>query len=376
MLSIRRALFLVCLMLIAGPVLLLAFLWASAHGTGFDAASAWRLMPSIIAAALLIAALVAIRVGLIIVGPIDALHHAAQRMAEGDLTVRAPAADRLAPRELHALTATFNEMAASVARSREQVERANSSKSEFVRMVTHELRSPVSAIIGFSELLSGRNGARLPPEARDSYLRDINAGAKHLLALVNDLLDLAKAEAGQYELADDEVWLDEIMHRAVRYVEPQARERQMQVSVVLKGEAPCVRGDERALFQVLLNLASNAVRYGRTGGSVNITYEWTETQDCIVAVRDDGPGIDADDLQRVMLPFQRAKGVGDDGASGSGLGLPIVKKLVELHGGSFRLLSTAGAGTTARVLLPASRVVYPKTTAAKPANGNSVAWAA
>ncbi len=373
MLSIGRALLLVCVMLVAGPLLLLVLHLPAA---AFSAESIARLLPSIIVAALLIAALVAIRVGVIITGPITSLHHAVQRMSADDLTVRAPLPDRFAPRELHQLTVMFNEMASNVSRSRAQVERANASQSEFVRTVTHELRSPLNAIIGFSELLTGRNAARLSPEARDSYLRDINAGARHLQSLVNDLLDLAKAEAGQYVLVEDEVWLEDIMLRAARFIEPEARERQISVTVTLAGDAVCILGDERALFQVLLNLVSNAVRYGRIGGVVNIVCEGVDDRGCVIAVRDDGPGISAEDLERVMLPFQRACGATTGPTVGSGLGLPIVKKLVELHGGSFTLSSTFGSGTTAAARLPSSRVRRQRSNASDTADCPHVAKAA
>jgi signal transduction histidine kinase len=355
MLTIRHVLLLVCLFLVAGLLLTLLWLWPT-ELAGWGADSTRRLPPNIIAAALLVAALIAMRAAIIIVGPIDALHRSAQRMAAGELNVRVPEPDRFAPRELLTLTAAFNDMAASVSQLRTEAERINASKSEFMRTVTHELRSPLSAIIGFSDLLTNRTGAPLPPEACDAYVRDINAGARHLLALVNDLLDLARAEAGQYELVEDEVWLDAVMKRAARYVELEARARHMQVIVASDGEAPCVNGDERALFQVLLNLASNAVRYGRSGGTVTITSQHLSDGSCAFSVCDDGGGISADDLARVMLPFQRAPGAHDAGIIGSGLGLPIVKRFVELHGGTFTLVSTVGVGTTARVELPRSRV--------------------
>ncbi len=318
---------------------------------------------TIFASGLLLAALIAIRAGIIITAPLNQLTASARKMAEGDLDVRVELDTRRTPLELAVLTQSFNNMAERLAelgrRStdlRERAEKANSSKTEFVRTVTHELRQPVNAILGFSELLTGRNATKITPEMRDSYLRDINAGARHMLSLVNDLLDLAKMESGQYELVEVDFWVDEITRRASRYVETMARERGIEVSVAFEGEPPLIHGDERALFQALLNLVSNAVRYGNRGGAVSIETKSTATGNVEIVVSDDGPGIAPEDLDRVMLPFQRIHTECTAGVSGTGLGLPIVKRFVELHGGTFSLSSVLGQGTRARITLPSNRV--------------------
>jgi signal transduction histidine kinase len=312
---------------------------------------------------LLIAALIAIRAGIIITAPLDRLNDSARKMAHGDLDVRVETGGALMPHELGTLTTTFNDMAAKLSELRdhgialrEQAEKASASKSNFMRTVTHELRSPVNAIVGFSDLLTGRHAANLSPEARDGYLRDISAGGRHLLSLVNDLLDLARAESGQYQLIEDVFWLDEITHRASRYVEMEARERNVSVEIIIHGEPPSIRGDERALFQALLNLVNNAVRYGRRGGIVTIDVGRPAWHGVDIVVSDDGPGIAPDDLARVMLPFERAHNAHSEPTRGSGLGLPIVRQIAELHGGSFELTSVLGQGTRARITLPASRV--------------------
>ena len=318
---------------------------------------------TIFASGLLLAALIAIRAGIIITAPLNRLTASARKMAEGNLDVRVELNPRRTPLELMVLTQSFNNMAERQAelgrRStelRERAERANSSKTEFVRTVTHELRSPVNAILGFSELLTGRTAAKITPDMRDSYLRDINAGARHMLSLVNDLLDLAKMESGQYELVEVDFWVDEITRRASRYVETQANERGVEVTVTFDGEPPLIHGDERALFQALLNLVSNAVRYGRQGGTVTIATSVTAAGNVEIVVSDDGPGIAPEDLDRVMLPFQRIHSQTNAGVSGTGLGLPIVKRFIELHGGTFNLSSVLGQGTRARIVLPATRV--------------------
>ena len=322
-----------------------------------------RSVLAIFAAGLLIAALIAIRAGAIITAPLHRLNAGARRMAAGDLDARVENECRGTPRELAMLTQSFNDMAEKLAEQhqrstdlRERAEKANGSKTEFVRTVTHELRSPVNAILGFSDLLTGRSAARISPELRDSYLRDINTGARHLLSLVNDLLDLSKMESGQYELVEQDFWIDEITQRATRYLETQARERHIDITVSFDGEPPMIRGDERALFQALLNLVGNAVRYGHRGGSVMISTRIASCGALEIVVADDGPGIDADDLGRVMLPFQRVHSIGNLAVTGTGLGLPIVKRLVELHGGTFELSSTVGRGTRACIVLPPERI--------------------
>ncbi len=356
----------VCLLLVTGPV---ALFWAWPIGqnpAGILQSPAHNLQLhvfSLFAFGLLLAALVAIRAGIIITEPLHRLSESAKLVAAGQFDVRVTHDSATTPKELLMLTQSFNDMAARLGelqrRStelRQRAEQASESKSSFVRTVTHELRQPVNAIIGFSELLTGRGASRISPETRDSYLRDINAGARHLLSLVNDLLDLAKMESGQYELVEDEFWIDEITRRATRYVEAQARERNVDVTSTFEGAPPLVYGDERALFQVMLNLVSNAVRYGNRDGHVRIETRVQTDGQVEIIIADDGPGIAPDDLARVMLPFQRVHSAANAGMQGSGLGLPIVKQFVELHGGQFELTSVLQKGTRARILLPANRV--------------------
>ncbi len=354
MVTIRQALFLVCLPVVTGPLI---FFWVVPQS------SISEHMYSVVLIGLLLAALVAIRAGLIITTQLDRLGETARLMAQGNFDVRVARASRWSPSEVTTLSETFNDMAAKLSELssrgvalREQAEKASASKSEFIRTATHELRCPVNAIIGFSDLLTSRNAAGISPEIRDGYLRDIGAGGRHLLSLVNDLLDLARAESGQYHLIEDIFWLDEITHRATRYVETEARERQVQVDVVIHGEPPSIRGDERALFQALLNLVNNAVRYGRRGGVVTIDVARPTWEGIVIVVSDDGPGIAPCDVDRVMLPFERAQNANAEGSRGSGLGLPIVRQFIELHGGTFELASVFGEGTRARISLPASRV--------------------
>ena len=319
---------------------------------------------SIFAMCLLLAALVACRAAFTLLDPVARVIDGASAMARGSTDVRLPLPGRLAPRELTDLTSTFNALAENVAsarrgeaRAREAAERANQSKTDFLRTVTHELRSPLNAIVGFSDLLA--TGKLGPPgsAASQACLEDIRTGARMMMSLTNDLLDLARIEANQYPIDDELLDLAEIGGRAARFSQPMAKTRGAEVVVEIDRDLPAVRGDERALFQCVLNLVSNAVKYGRDGGRVVVSADLLQTGGVRISVTDDGPGIAAEDIDRVQQPFERVSNRANRDVTGTGLGLPIVRKLVELHGGRFALQSQLGAGTTAIIELPASRVV-------------------
>ncbi|MFO1172248.1 MAG: sensor histidine kinase [Hyphomicrobiaceae bacterium] len=313
---------------------------------------------------ILVAALVGSLIAAPIVGPLMALSRAAQRMQKGETEVRIESLSWFAPTELIELRQAFNGMAESVAKARAEEavardtsDRANRSKTEFLRNVTHEIRTPLNAIIGFSEVLLNECRRMNLPQRQLGHAEDICAAGRHLLSLINSLLDLSRIEAGQYQLQDAPTAIEEVLARCVRFLDPAAQARKTKLSIALDGDLPDVLADERALFQIVLNLVSNAVRYGREGGSVEISAKRSRLHGLEITVADDGPGIPAEYLDKVMEPFVRVGGEANRNVEGSGLGLPIVKKLMELHGGSFILESTVGAGTTARLRLPADRLL-------------------
>ena len=313
---------------------------------------------------LIVAALAACRLALLLVWPVERVIGAANRMSRGEDGVRIDGSMRYLPTEFKDLADSFNAMAervetarAAATEAKQAAEEANASKTEFLRTVTHELRSPLNAIIGFADLLATGECGEPGGERHIRCAEDIRAGSKHLLSLTNDLLDLARIEAGQYDLIEEEFGLDEIASRAARFVEPEAAARGTAVKVQAGDNPPAVRADERALFQSVLNLASNAVRYGRQNGHVVISVRLREAGDAEITIADNGPGISPEDMERVLEPFQRVASVENRDVRGSGLGLSIVRRLAELHGGSFRLESTLDIGTRAYIILPASRVV-------------------
>ncbi len=316
---------------------------------------------------LLMAATMAYLLADLVAKPVRKVTAAARRMAEGDGNVRIDIDSLNLPRELKELTQAFNTMAErvegahdAVNEARDKADVANSSKTAFLRTVTHELRSPLNAIIGFGNILASEQGDRLDNASRREFAKDIVVGARHLLSLANDLLDLARIEAGRYEVSEEIVGLDEIVQRVIRFVQPEASERSITLLLQSDNDAPAVRGDERALFQSVLNLTANAVRYGNPGGKVVLQIRRLEAGEVEISVVDDGPGIAACDLDRVLLPFERIARSNARMVQGSGLGLPIVKQLAELHGGHFRLESEVGNGTRAIFVLPAERVMRAK----------------
>ena len=348
-LTLRKVFLLICTVLVAVPLVLS---WA------------WPHAGSVLAIGLLLAALIALRLSLIIVHPIRDMIEVVRRRQAGDKSALMTVSGAHVPSEIRALQEAFNAMAANndLARRRESearqaAENESRAKSDFLRFVTHELRSPTNAVIGFGELLaSERHGPLGAPSYRE-HVRDILSGSRHLLSLINDLLDLSKIEAGQYALTLEPIGIDELIERCCRYLRPCVIERQIKITSHYPGVTPALMVDERAMFQALLNLATNAVRYGFDGGSVTMTARLLDDGSAEIVVEDDGPGIAATDLLRVMEPFQRVDNPNTRHIQGTGLGLPIVKRLIELHGGTFTLDSTSGRGTRARIHLPASSVV-------------------
>jgi two-component system cell cycle sensor histidine kinase PleC len=217
------------------------------------------------------------------------------------------------------------------------------------------LRTPLNAIIGFSDLLLMQVEGGGKAQKLDEYLGDIRSSGRHLLQIINDILDFSKLETGAVALDEAEFALQPLVEAAIRI----ARGHSESKEVTLQAEidpATVLCGDERKLRQVLLNLISNAVKFTPRGGRVEIVSRAGPAGAWLIAVRDTGIGIAAGDLERVFEPFVQADGNIDRASSGTGLGLPLSRRLIELHGGTLHLESTVGIGTTAVVTLPPERV--------------------
>jgi len=232
---------------------------------------------------------------------------------------------------------------------------SSQAKSQFLAAMSHELRTPLNAIIGYSELIRTEVYGPLGDARYVDYLGDIHSSGSHLLALINDILDLARLDANRVELDDEDFDLGELIDETMRAVGPQAAEAELVLEHRSAERPPHVRADRRRVKQVLLNLLSNAVKFTPEGGHVRVLVE--RAPDALsVSVSDTGIGMGPDDIAVALERFGQVDGSLARRYEGTGLGLPLVKQLIELHGGSLRLTSAPGAGTTATITFPIERM--------------------
>ena len=312
--------------------------------------------------ALIIAALVASAVALSIllarrlVRPIKRMQLAAEAIGAGAYGERIELERR---DELGALAGSLNRMAGSlqelieglerkVAERTHEVEVASKHKSEFLANMSHELRTPLNAIVGFSQVLKQKLFGELN-DKQDEYLDDILSSADHLLSLINDILDLSKVEAGQVELEIAPFSLREALERGVVMVKERALKGGVTLSLAADG-ADVIEGDERRIRQVIFNLLSNAVKFTPEGGRIDVSAARSNGE-VRVSVADTGPGVAPEDRERIFEEFEQTA-VGTEQREGTGLGLALSKKLVELHGGRMRVESEVGKGSTFTFTLP------------------------
>jgi signal transduction histidine kinase len=238
----------------------------------------------------------------------------------------------------------------------DQAHAANQAKSRFLANVSHELRTPLNAILGFADLISNERFGPLNDPRYKEYSQYISKSGLHLLTLINDILDLSKAKAGQLELHEELIDLTNVVDDAVRMLRQRADDGQIQINVADMSTAPILRADRRMMVQILVNLTSNAVKFTPSGGHVDVA--WEVLEDAVaVSVSDSGIGIPPEDVPMLLEPFTQSEGDLTRGYEGTGLGLPLTKHLTELHGGSLEITPAEPSGTVVTVILPASRIV-------------------
>ncbi len=232
-----------------------------------------------------------------------------------------------------------------------RAEEGNRSKSEFLANMSHELRTPLNAINGFSEIMLKQMFGPLGDDRYLEYVRDILTSGQHLLALINDILDMSKIEAGKLKLQAEPIYPDEIVEQCARLMRGRAQEAGLELKMEL-GDLPEIEADPRAIKQVILNLLSNAIKFTPEGGHVEIAAHPFE-DGVEVRVSDTGIGISDEDIPRLARPFEQIESQHSKSHQGSGLGLALSKSLIEMHGGTLRIESQLGEGTTVIFALPA-----------------------
>ncbi|HET6618737.1 MAG TPA: ATP-binding protein [Dongiaceae bacterium] len=299
--------------------------------------------------AIAVAAVMAI---VIVLGLVAAItdHHLARRAVQEAERLRAHVA---------ALEETKRELQATadnLTRALDAAAAASQAKSQFLATMSHELRTPLNAIIGFSELLKGELFGPLGDARYKGYINDVHRSGKHLLSLVNDVLDFSKIDAGHLTLQDEQIDIGDVLATSLRMVEGQAASIGVVLEKEIAHDLPILRADERRVRQILLNLLSNAVKFTPRGGRVRLI-AFCDESGFVVQVSDTGIGMAPEDIPRALERFGQLDGDLNRKYEGTGLGLPLTKKLAELHGGRLEIESALCVGTKVTVAFPAERLV-------------------
>ncbi|MEM1377682.1 MAG: HAMP domain-containing sensor histidine kinase, partial [Pseudomonadota bacterium] len=250
------------------------------------------------------------------------------------------------------------EMAKSISdEARRRAEESNLAKSRFLASMSHELRTPLNAILGFSEAMHAEVFGPLPNEHYKSYAGDIHQSGKHLLNLINEILDLSRVEAGKYDLREEPLLLSVVVEDCISLVRMKAEAKSLTVTQHMQQGLPKLVADEKSVRQIALNVISNALKFTPPGGEIVVKVGLTAAGGQYISVTDNGPGIPEDEIPVVLAAFGQGSIAIKSAEQGTGLGLPIVQALVQMHGGRFQLKSKLREGTTATAFFPASRVL-------------------
>ncbi len=247
------------------------------------------------------------------------------------------------------------EVTGRLTEARDAAQAANRSKSQFFANISHELRSPLNAIIGFSEILQKELFGPIGQPQYREYVHDIQDSAEHLLEIINDILDLSKIEAGKFDLAEVDVNLLELIESCSRIVAHKAAQGEIELRVDVPQTLPVLYADQRKVKQILINLLSNAVKFTPGGGVITTRVTVEDDGAIVLSVTDTGIGIAPEDIECVFDVFGQVDSDLDKAAAGTGLGLPLSRSLAEMHGAVLELDSAPGLGTTATVRFPPER---------------------
>lgn len=242
-------------------------------------------------------------------------------------------------------------------RSMQQAEMANQAKSEFLANMSHELRTPLNAILGFSEMMEHQVFGKLGAPQYDEYVGHINESGKLLLDIINDILDLSKVESGRLVLKEQPINIADLFDDISTLMAPRASAKNVKISLHCPADLPILHGDRRLCKQILLNVVGNAVKFTDRDGTIKLDAEVNRAGSIVVKVKDNGIGMTAEELEVALTPFGQAGSTMTRSHEGTGLGLPLVKSLMELHGGMLELASEKGVGTTVTMLFPAARTL-------------------
>ncbi len=298
-------------------------------------------------------------------GPITRLTGIMNRLAGGETRIEISDLDRAD--EIGDMTKTMvvfkdnaikrMEAEAALKLALDEAEIANRAKSEMLTNMSHELRTPLNAIIGFSNIMSEETFGPIGNEKYRAYLQDINNSGQHLLELINDILNVSAIESGFLKLNEEKIVLADLVDSSIRIINPRANASRVTVSSSIGPDIPNIFADRRRVMQVMLNLLSNAVKFTPEGGIVSVSAQTYKDGSLAVIVTDTGIGMDAEEIQTGLRNFGQVDGGLARKHEGTGLGLPLTRGLMELHGGALRVESKKHHGTTVVVTFPSERVM-------------------